>query len=189
MFLDIGVGILTAILVSNIFGLPLTAVFLLLGIIFSLLMDADFILHLVKTGTSKNAYRHRELFHRPLIYIPLGMLILSFYNSAYAVLFGLASLFHFLHDSIGIGWGVQWLYPLTTDHYGFFYRYQSKHKEKLPQKLLYVWKDDELDMLAKRYGDEEEIKNIYLKWHPYAIVEFSVFIVAMVVLIFSKFSY
>jgi len=185
MFLDIGVGILIAILVSKIFALPLTLFLVFIGIVFSLLVDIDFIFHLKKGGNTKNAHRHRDILHHPLIYIPLGMLLLSFYSLAYSVLFGLILFIHFLHDSIGIGWGVQWLYPFSKNHYTFFYRYQPKNKEKLPKKLLYVWKDNEIDMLAKKYGDEEWIKNIYLKWHPYAIVEFLVFVIAILTLYFS----
>lgn len=185
MFLDLGIGILMAMLVSGIFDFPLTLSFIAGGIVFSLLMDLDFLSHLKKGGSTRNAHRHRDVSHLPLIYIPVGIIISSFYSWPWAVLFGLCSFAHFLHDSVGIGWGVQWLYPFKKEHYTFFYRYQPKNKERLPRKLLYIWKHEEIDELAKKYGDEDWVRNIYYKWHPYAIVEFFVFLVALALLYYQ----
>ena len=182
MLLDIGVGILLAILTNKLFSLPLSAIFLVGGVVFSLLMDIDYIFHLAKGGGSKNAHKHRDLLHYPLLYIPLGMLIISFFNIAWAALFALCSLAHFLHDSIGIGWGIQWLYPFKEDHYAFFYRYQPRHIEKLPKRIIYTWKHEDIDLLSQKYGDENWIKNIYWHWHPYAIVEFLIFVTALIIL-------
>ncbi len=184
MFLDIGVGILLSIITSKLFGLPLTVAFVVAGIIFALLMDIDYILHLFTGGSSKNAHRHRDLLHYPLIYIPLGTLVISLFSNSYASLFALCSFAHFLHDSIGIGWGVQWLYPFKKDHYSFLYIYRPPHQERLPQKNIYVWKHEDIDMLSKKYGDPNWVKNIYWRWHPYAIIELLTFILALVVLYF-----
>lgn len=184
MLLDIGAGILLAIFTSELFNLPLTIAFLIGGVVFALFMDIDYIFHLGRGGSSKDAHKHRDLLHYPLLYIPLGMLVISFFNFAWAVLFGLCSFIHFLHDSIGIGWGVQWLYPFKEDHYTFFYRYQPWHTERLPKKVVYIWKHHDIDMLSKKYGDEDWVKNIYWHWHPYAIVEFLTFVFALIVLYF-----
>ncbi len=43
MFLDIGMGVLTAIAVTKLFLMPLTWSFIAAGIVFSLLVDIDFI--------------------------------------------------------------------------------------------------------------------------------------------------
>lgn len=182
MFLDIGVGVLLAIFSSEFFNLPLTGGFLTAGIIFSLLADIDYVFYLGDGGNSKEAHKHRDLLHYPLFYIPSGMILISFFSFPWAVLFGLCSFFHFLHDSIGIGWGIQWLYPFRKDHYAFFYRYQPPNRELLPKKMLYIWKHEDIAALAKRYGDEDWLKNIYGHWHPYAIAEFLIFIIAFVIL-------
>lgn len=185
MFLDIGVGILLAIFVSKLFSLPLTASFLIGGIVFSLLVDIDYIFHPGRKETPKSFHKHRNLFHFPLLYIPLGMLIILFFNLPWAILFGLCSLAHFLHDSIGIGWGIQWLYPFSKNHYAFFYEYQPPYrKEKLPKKIIYVWKHKDIDKIEEKYGDKDWIRDIYLHCHPYAIVEFLVFILALIILYF-----
>ncbi|MDD4989036.1 MAG: metal-dependent hydrolase [Candidatus Pacebacteria bacterium] len=184
MFLDIGVGILASLFVAHLYGLGLSLAFILGGIFFSLLMDADFVIHFAKGGTYNTGYRHRNLLHYPLLYIPIGMVVIGFFNHSWAILFAICSFFHFVHDSIGVGWDVQWLYPFDNRHFTLFYRYTSPIKEKLPRQFLYIWKHEDIDALAKRYGDEHWIRNMYFKLHPYALVEYAVFIVSLVVLYF-----
>ncbi len=184
MMLDIGVGILLAIFTSRLFEMPLTVVFVIGGAIFALLMDLDYLFHLYKEGSSKKAHKHRNSLHFPLLYIPLGTLIISFFSASWAVLFGFCSFAHFFHDSIGIGWGIQWLYPFRKEHYSFFYIYKPDRPEKLPNKFIYTWKHEDIDLLAKKYGDENWLENIYWRWHPYAIVEFLTFILALIALFF-----
>jgi len=181
MFLDAGNGIFAVMLTSWIFDMPLSRTLVAAGIIFAFLPDVDYLIHLARGGTSRNAHRHREMLHYPLLFIPAGVILFSFYGMEWVFLFGVAAFLHFLHDSIGIGWGVQWLYPFSKDHYTFFYRYQPRHKERLPRRfaLLLVWKHEEVDILAAKYGDPDWIRNIYLRWHPYAITEFAIFLIAL----------
>lgn len=185
MLLDIGLGILVAIFVSDAFAVDSRVLWYAGGILFALLPDADYLVHLARGGNSRHAHRHRDLFHLPLPYVLLGTAALYPLGAAWQLLFAAASLAHFAHDSIGIGWGVQWLWPFRDQHYSFLYIYKPRHrKERLPRKLLYVWEHAQLDDLHERYGDEEWIKNIYLRWHPYAIVELIVFLVSLAVLFF-----
>lgn len=185
MLLDIGVGIIVSILASWYLAFPLTIKFISGSVIFSLLMDIDFVFHVLMGGTSKNAHRHRDYLHFPIFYISVGSIIVYIIGGApWAFIFALSSLMHFIHDSIGIGWGVQWLWPFISDHYTFFYRYQAPDKEPMPKKYIYVWKDNEIDELAAKYGDENWIRNIYLHWHPYAIIETLIFILALFALYF-----
>jgi hypothetical protein len=187
MLLDIGAGIIAALVVHLIFNVPLTALFITSGVLFALLPDVDYILHIIKGGGSKNAHTHRDLFHHPLIFIPIGTLVFWWYNPLYAVLFALCSFLHFFHDSIGLGWGVQWLSPLNDRHYSFFYLYQPRDRqEKLPQrKLLYSWDHKDIEILTKKFGDEEWIKNIYFKLHPFAVIELLIFVLALILLTYS----
>lgn len=183
MFLDIGLGIFIAFFVSSVWEVPVNGVWIGAGILFALLPDADYLIHLIRGNSSRNAHRHRDLFHRPLLFLPAGMLAFYSVGIAWSVLFGLCALAHFIHDSIGIGWGVQWLWPLGDKHYSFFYIYKPKHRPgKLPRKLLYIWEHDKINEINERYGDEEWIRNIYLRWHPYVIIEFAVFLAALITL-------
>lgn len=181
MLLDIGVGILLGIAYSNLvsgFSLTLLVGF---GVFAALSPDFDFIFHLSKGGKFQNSHRHREVLHNPLIFLPLGALITAVFSPPLAGLFVLGALSHFIHDSIGLGWGVRWLYPFVNNNYAFGYRVRTGNHAKLPRQKFYVWPNDKIDELSKEYGDPDWVKNIYLKWHPFAIFELVVFVVSLVV--------
>lgn len=180
MFLDIGLGIFSAMAVSVWYGVPLTLAFVTAGALFALSPDLDFMALALRR---RNALHHREGLHYPLLFTPVGAVICSIFGLPWAALFILGSLGHFIHDSIGIGWGVQWLFPFGKDHYSFFYIYKPRWRtERLPNKCFYIWKHDEIDAIDARYGDPDWIRNIYFKWHPYAVIELLIFLVAIVAL-------
>ena len=184
MLLDIGAGMLVALGVSKLFSLQLTPFLVGGGITFALVMDADFLLHLARGGSHRSAWRHREVLHYPLVYVPLGSaLAFAFGRAPWALLFSISSLAHFLHDSIGIGWGVPWLWPFSKDRYTFLYSYQPPGRPAFPRKLLYVWHHRDLDELEAKYGDPDWLRNVYGKAHPFAIVEFLFLIAALFLLL------
>jgi hypothetical protein len=186
MFLDIGVGILLSIFISKWFNLPLTHLFVFLGIIFSLLPDADFLYHLFKRGTKDTKdHEHRDILHYPIFFIFIGLIIYNFSNPL-GLLFIFGTLLHLLHDSIGIGWGIQWLWPISKNYFTFFYRYQTPHKDIFPKRLIYIHKPHEIALLSKKYGDENWIKNIYFKLHPYSLIEWAVFGIGVAALVYYK---
>ncbi len=118
MLLDIGVGILSSVFLSRSFGIALNPLFLGAGIVFSLLPDVDFLIAFRKNAAK--SHEHRDILHYPLLFIPIGAAILFFFNYQLAMLFIITALLHFLHDSIGLGWGIPWLYPFSKNHYAFF---------------------------------------------------------------------
>lgn len=181
MFLDIAIGIITSIFISNVYSIDLTTQLLISGIIFNLLPDLDAIISLLKNN-EKFSHYHRDLFHKPIIFIILGILIYFYLSQPLGLLFILNTLAHFVHDSIGIGWGVQWLWPFNKNHYAFFYLYSLPHK-KIPRKLIYCWTHKELPDVVKEYGDEDWIRNIYFKFHPYAIIEYISLILTIFILV------
>lgn len=185
MFFDIGIGIILAWLTSETFSVDFSWSFILFGVVFSLLPDVDTIFHLRsgKEVGSHKGHDHRDFWHYPLIYIPIGTILFAFISFPYAFLFAVASFIHFLHDSIGIGWGVQWLYPFSKNHFSFLYHYDSS-RNNLQRKWIYSWQHQEVDKLSDQYGDKDWIKNIYYSWHPYAIAEFTIFVGAVVLLLF-----
>lgn len=187
MTLDIGIGIFAAIIVSKLFSLELTPLLVGAGIGFALLPDIDFIYSLVRNGHSNHraVARHRDIIHYPLIYLPLGALFAMPFGFQWSFLFLLASLGHFLHDSIGIGWGIPWLWPFTQKNYSFFYRYSPPGK-KFPQRLIHRWERSELDRLIDEYGDPDWLRNIYFRLHPFFVVELLFFLIALIALWHAK---
>src|SRR3989344_2773151 len=185
MPLDIGIGILGAIGISRSFGLPLTAELVVGGIIFALLADADLLWHLIRGGTMKNGHRHRDLLHYPILFIPVGCVAVYFVGGLpWAALFFTTSLAHFLHDSIGIGWGVAWLWPFNTHRYSFLYVFQPRHRKPMPRQLVYVWPDHKIDELEREFGDPDFMTHVYWQLHPYAIVEFLLLLLSIGLLVF-----
>ncbi len=179
MLLDIGVGILFALGLAPLLHVEHTFMWILAGVVFALLPDVDALVNLVAHRGLGHEHKHRDLCHLPLLYIPIGVLILFPISYALTTLFVLCSLAHFLHDSIGIGWGVQWLSPINTDHFSFLYLYQPPGKPALPRKWFYRFAHADIDRLDRQYGDHDWIRHIYIELHPYAIVEALVFLVAL----------
>ena len=180
MHLDIGLGILNAIFISWLFELPLSVSMIVWGILFALAPDLDYLIHLARGGTSKDDYKHRRLLHHPLLFLLISIGVFWVFGKTWGLMFLLGTLGHFVHDSIGIGWGVQWLSPFNKNHYSFFYVYSPPHvPNAFPSQLVYEWKYEELDELNQKYGDSNWLRNIYGKMHPFALAESIVFIAAV----------
>ena len=180
MFLDLGVGIIIAVLLSKIFDVGLTAQVILPAVVFSLLPDLDVFVELWKRGRvgGKIHGHHRELTHFPLTYLPLVLFIWFFAGSFWAILFGAAILAHFLHDSIGMGWGIKWLWPFSKKTYKFF----SEKDGRFSKNFIVCWQPEELEKIVLEHGDNHWVKNFYLKFHPLALFELVVFLMAVAVL-------
>ncbi len=183
MFLDFGLGILAAIISCIIFSVDLTIGLLIFSVLVAVLPDVDFLYFYPKREDTKYDHIHRNFIHYPLLYLPLGVLItFIFFGSVWAVAFFLSSLFHFIHDSIGIGWGIKWLYPFSKKNYAFFYLYSRRRKKGL-RKLIFSFDDEEQKRCVRKHGDPNWVKNIYFKGHPIAIVEFIGFIISLIILL------
>lgn len=124
MFLDIAIGVVLGFGAQAVATADVPGGFVAWGIVFALLPDADFLVH--RALFRRDAmfdYRHRELLHRPLLYVPLGAALVWWLSGSapLAGLFAIASLWHFLHDSTGVGYGVQWLWPFAPHYIGLWH--------------------------------------------------------------------
>jgi membrane-bound metal-dependent hydrolase YbcI (DUF457 family) len=184
MPLDIAVGIFLAIGFGKFFHQEIAAPLIAAATLFALLPDADYLVHLARGNSSRNAHRHRDMLHLPFVFIPAGLLVLYPFGAEWMFLFAAGSLAHFAHDSVGIGWGVQWLWPFRDNHYSFLYIWRPPdRREYLPRKLFYSWPHRDIESLAARYGDEEWIKNIYFRFHPFALIEYAALAAAVAALL------
>src|SRR4030043_392420 len=68
-------------------------------------------------------------------------------------------------------------------HYPFFYLYSQKENTS-PKRILFSISKEQMGYYVREYGDKDWFKNIYLKWHPIAIVEYTVFISSIIFLLF-----
>lgn len=184
MFLDVGIGILVSIFISFMFDVDFTSWLVVFSILFALLPDFDFLYFYPKKEDTKYDHKHRDYIHYPLIYLPVGtFLIWLLFGAGWGLVFFLSSFLHFVHDSIGIGWGVKWLFPFSKNNYAFFYLYSKKIKKGL-RKTVFIFTPQELSSVVREHGDADWVKNIYFKWHPIAIFEFSFFVLSLFILFF-----
>lgn len=185
MFLDIGIGIIVAICASYFSGMEMSFLLAAFSIFFALLPDADFLYFYTKRHDTKHDHKHRDIIHYPLLYLPIGTILLwIMFGKVWALVFLASSFFHFLHDSIAIGWGIKWLYPFSKNNYSFFYLYSRKLKKGL-RGLVFVFNENNLPELVREHGDPNWVQNIYYKWHPIAVVEFGFFVFSVALLLFN----
>jgi hypothetical protein len=183
MFLDLGIAIITSVIANEYFAVPLVPL-IYFALFFSMLPDLDFIIYKIFKIHKDKGYKHRDLFHAPLLYLPIGFIIIFFINETLAFIFLAISFLHFLHDSIAYGRGVKWLYPFSNNSYAFIYEYSRVVKKGLWQ-WVFIFNEKNLDEWDEEHGDEDWIKNIYYSLHPIAIIEFGVFFIALLCLIIS----
>ncbi len=158
---DIGIGILLGLWLGPQDSILVNAA---LGALLVLLPDADMLFFLtfkrLKIKGTERLRDHRELFHYPLIYMFCGIVLLVILWPALIPLFIAASLTQFVHDSVGIGWGIPWLYPFSKKYYKFLYQYDLHHAGQ-PQKFVWVWSKSEQNKLFDKYGDKDWHKHTF----------------------------
>ena len=176
MFADIGIGIFMAIATANLFAVPLDARLILAGVLFVLLPDIDAVFHVAagKRMRSKFSHEHRNVLHYPIVYPVLGALVAVFWGPLVACMFVAGAVAHFMHDSIGIGWGVKWLWPFSKRNFTLY---------QVDTYTWFFWKTDrEVWEIADRYGKDDWIRYYYFRPTVISIVEGSIFLGALIAL-------
>lgn len=156
MVLDIAFGFILTFLVGFVTGIEPTWTFLLIGLVGSLWPDIDFAIWMLRDKKIGHlAHQHRDLLHNPCFNFPLlTIFIWQGLGWQYGILFLLSTLAHFIHDTIGEGWGVRWLYPMDNRY--LCYRSVGGKPAK-----LYLWTRAEQHALAEKYGDPNWLKKKY----------------------------
>lgn len=166
---------------SRLTPLPFSWATVTIAVVFALLPDADFILHAFRRGADEFSHEHRDLFHNPLLFVPIGSAAIAYFNVDLAYLFALCTLAHFLHDSIGMGWGIRWAYPFSDRYYKFF----SDKQGRMSSNVLVSWTSEEQRQAAVCFGNPHWLKD-YLKFSPELLWELLVFTAALITLALVK---
>ena len=177
MPLDIGWGIIAAIMVSKIGLLPLNWTMIAAAAAFALLPDVDFLLYAFRRDADEFSHEHRDLLHNPLLFVPIGFVIIAPFSSGFAWLFVLCAVGHFLHDSVGMGWGVRWRYPFSRRYYKFF----SDKRGKMSSNVITSWTPEEQRAAAREFGNPHWMRD-YLMFSPELIIEILFFAAAVMAL-------
>ncbi|MBU0722400.1 metal-dependent hydrolase [Patescibacteria group bacterium] len=148
MFLDFAFAILTSIVAKTYFDISIIST-IYFGILFSILPDIDFVIYKIFGIHQDKGYKHRDLFHCPLLYLPIGFVILFIFSKTLAIIFLVISTLHFLHDSIAYGRGIKWLFPFSKNSFAFVYLYSRVVKVGLWQ-WAFIFNNKNLDEWDQR---------------------------------------
>lgn len=185
MLLDIAFGIFIAVLWDTLGFMPLTELSVAVGILFALLPDLDGLvsaigrLHARKNLTDEYSHEHREIFHHPIPYIVFGSVVIALITQSPAIVatFAILSLFHFAHDSIGIGWGLRWGSPWSLTAYKWFSSQDGDFGCAIAR-----WSPKEQHAVASKKGDPNWIKNIYMRPSAVSVIETGGFVAVLILL-------
>ncbi len=184
MFWDIGMSVLISYFVSSHFDVPLTPAFIILNIIFGLLPDFDTPIELFQRGRIGGKIQgfHGEYTHYPAIYIPIAIAVYLIFGKIIGTAFTLNITAHLLHDIMpfNTGWGMKLFWPLSHKRIKLFTTPEGKFTHK---KLFSTWNPRELKETIKKYGNENWIRDIYLRPSPILIIELSLLTIAVVILL------
>ncbi len=176
MPLDIGVGILLAAGIAEVFGVPLTPVLVVFGIVAALFPDIDIV------TAAFGRWRHREITHYPLLYVPVCAAAFFFLPLPYAVLLTLGIAAHFVHDTIGIGWGIAWLWPFSRRKFLLF---PEQARRRVLGRVVTWLPGDEVRLRSLQYEGASStwVRDFYFRPNLLAYVEYGVLLVAGLVLL------
>ncbi len=189
MILDIAIGLILGTYFSTAEGL--NYIFVVLVIVFCLLPDTDIFYFLFKKYVIKvDIIDHRSWIHYPIIYFPIYLLIFSIesfsnLNHQISTIFGLAIVWHFLHDTLFIGWGVMWGWPFSKRKYKIF----PDKDGQVTSKLLLSWLPEDEERIIKWSGGSKDgwLRHYYLKFNIVSILEYGGFLAAVLYVYFKYF--
>ena len=172
MLLDIAFGIFGSYLTGTIFHGGVSLGLVVIGIIFVLLPDIDILWY-----KSKKNVDHRSFTHYPFFYAIISIFLFFVVDVKIAFLFFVTTLFHFVHDTCILGWGVAWFAPFS---YRRFKVFPDNGKGGFLEEKFLTWLPAEQKALEKKLEDKHWVKNWYGKVTIVSIVEYSAFLLAFI---------
>lgn len=171
MFLDIAAGIFAGLGIGTFFFETVPYWYVVLGIVFALFPDIDGFVWLIKSSVRKKWYKtHRIYTGYPLLYIPLVIIIFTVFGKAVGVLFSICILWHHVHDTFFLGWGVMWLWPFSKRKWKAFPD-KDRSISKIP---LVSWLPHAEEGIRKWSGghDGDWIRRYYLRPNLISYLEY-----------------
>lgn len=178
MFMDLGVGMIISLVLTYVYGVDLNLTNIVLGGIFAVLPDIDVPFELLSRGRlgGKDHGFHREYTHYPILYIPVCVLTLLLCGKYWGTLLSLCLLFHTMHDSVWMGWGLKLLWPFSKRTYKFF---SDPIDGSWSWNPVSSWSEKELNVTMKKYGDDNWFRK-YIRFSKPLVMEFLVFMFAVI---------
>ncbi len=179
MPLDIGVGLLLGVILSDSVDLTYP-VCLLIGVVAALIPDLDFLYTFSKTRKTPTT-EHRDGLHYPLLVTPIIGLFGWIVNPYIGLILATGTLLHFVHDSVGVGFGIKWLFPFNKNSYLFLFQIKNPANKDMPKQRLYSWSDAERAEMMRKYGYKDWLRFLYFHPNPYGLFEYLLLAIGIVV--------
>ena len=174
MFLDIGIGIIAGIFFQV--NVEFSWYFFAFTLIAALLPDMDMFWYWLRKKTSTSVLdNHRSFTHYPIIYLPVTILIYLYFGTHIATVFALLILYHFVHDTFFIGWGVKWVWPFTERAFKIF----PDQNGKVTSRFVLSWLPEQDEEIKKWAGESDWIKAFYKTPNIVAYIEYPVFLFSL----------
>jgi hypothetical protein len=171
MPLDIGVGIILSLGAAQGFGVEATPMFMTTGILFALLPDIDILPIFWRTS-----YDHRSYPHYPIVHVPIAIGIYMLFGPVFTTLYVLCLLAHFIHDTVGLGWGIAWLWPFSRRRFIFL------PAARMSRGWFQSWLPEEETTFTYDYRVDSWIRYYYFRPSPVAFIEYGVVSIALLLL-------
>jgi len=178
VLVDISFGVLAAVGIEAWLGNGIGWFTILFGVLAAIAPDTDFIIHGLKRGWRIDhfAHEHRDILHYPLYFSVLGGALISLLSLKLGFVWLVATLFHFVHDTLEGGWGIKWLYPLWDKYICL--------KLDSPRPRIIMNKQEQWE-IASRHGDTDWLKNRF-RLRLKLGIEVLVLIVSLLIVLFAK---
>ena len=195
-------GIFAVVLAAYITQTDIVWWHFLLGLAFAMCPDLDAVPELLKrkktAASAEHPVDHREGLHFPIFFLLAGIGFV-YIQPFFGWMFLIATMLHFINDVYGTGWGVPLFGPLSHRRYKVLGRRVNRMKSLLIQdgdwdtlshderrlRIIVSWTKEELTPYITRWGMEDWIERCYLRINWISGIEYALFIIAIVLMLWS----
>jgi len=181
MIVDIAAGILISVGIAHLFGASLTWLLVIIGILAALFPDLD---TLTRFFPERHVIRrivgvHRGLLHRPLFVILLSCLAF-FAGPLIGTIVVCGVIYHLVHDTFFLGWGIKWLWPFSELSISIFH---DRRGSFVPYAL--VWQPEDDARIKAEYSTDDWVQTFYFRPTLISLTEYPGLVIALIVLYLS----
>lgn len=172
------VGLWLVFLISHMFDITPEWHHFVLGALFGNLLDLDGLLEWLEHGRvaahKDKPHDHRGTLHKPLLVLLIGFFVTLPFGLYWSTLMTTNLFLHLVVDSLGVGWGIKWLWPISKRNFKFF----ANKDNSMSKRLLVSWKPDELRSAIIQYGDKDWLRKYVTS--PIFLLEGVVFVLTLI---------